>query len=286
MKTGKVVIVGRPNTGKSTLLNALMKQKVSITSPRPQTTRKSVRVEYKDERGRIVFSDTPGLMGKVVDLAGKRINLEVPKEMASADLILYLLDISRKRGDEENKLIGLLRKIKAPVILVYNKIDLAKGKKNFLAHYEFLEEEFGEGIKISAKQETHLKTLLEVIFEKLPEGEVKDEVKDSPILSQNAKEFVAELIREKAFLNLRQEVPYSVGVEVQEIRDKKGVMLIKAKILTSADRYKIMVVGRGGRMIKQIGYETRKELELLRNKKVYLELEVETDKHWSERLLT
>lgn len=242
-------------------------------------------MEYEDKKGKIVFSDTPGLMGKVDDLVGKRINLEVPKELASADVVLYLVDVSRRRGDEENKLIGILRKIEVPKILVYNKIDLAKDKKNFLAQYEFLEDEFGEGIKISAKLETHLKTLLEKIFEKLPEGEIKIEERESPILSQSAKEFVAELVREKAFLNLRQEVPYCVGVEVEEIEDKKDVLVIKAKIFTSSDRYKVMVIGREGRMIKQIGYEARKELELFRNKKVYLELKVETDKHWSERLL-
>lgn len=277
--------MGRPNVGKSTLLNALMKQKVSITSPRPQTTRKSVRVEYKDERGRIVFSDTPGLMGKVDDLVGRRINLEVPKELASADLVLYMVDISRRRGDEENKLIGLVRKIEAPKVLVYNKIDLAKGKKNLLAQYQFLEDEFGEGVKISAKLETHLKTLIQRLFDGLPEGKVEKMKKDSPILSQNAKEFVAELIREKAFLNLRQELPYTIGVEVKKMKERKGILVIEAVILTLSDKYKSMVIGKKGTKIRQIGYEARKELELLRNKKVYLELKVETDKHWPSRLL-
>ncbi len=284
-KTGKVVIAGRPNVGKSTLLNALVDQKVSITSPRPQTTRKSVRVEYKDKRGMIVFSDTPGLMGKVDDLVGKRINTEVPKELATADLVLYMIDISRKRGDEENKLIGILRKIKAPKILVYNKIDLAKGKKNLIAQYQFLEEEFGEGVMISAKLRTHLKTLLGRVFDELPEGEVKNLDPGIPIISQNAKQFVAELIREKAFLNLRQELPYTIGVEVQEMEDRKGVLVIKATILAVSDKYKSMVIGKKGVKIRQIGYEARKELELLRNKKVYLELKVETDKHWPERML-
>src|SRR5574344_2058154 len=122
---GRVVVVGRPNTGKSSLLNAIMSQKVAITSPLPQTTRKNSRVVYSDDRGQIIFSDTPGIIAKVDDLMGKRINQEAPKELNQADVILCLVDISRPKNEEENKVIGLVRKVKAKKILVYNKIDIA-----------------------------------------------------------------------------------------------------------------------------------------------------------------
>jgi GTP-binding protein Era len=142
VKFGRVVIIGRPNTGKSTLLNAIMNQKVAITSPLPQTTRKNSRVVYGDERGKIIFSDTPGIINKINDLVGKRVNTEAPKELSSADVIVCVVDISRPKSDEENKVIGLVRKSNAKKILVYNKTDAAIGSKDHLAEYNYLEEEF------------------------------------------------------------------------------------------------------------------------------------------------
>ena len=118
---GKVVLIGRPNTGKSSLLNAMMAQKVAITSPLPQTTRKNSRVIYSDQRGKIIFSDTPGIMAKIDDLIGRRINKEAPKELNQADVILCVVDISRPKNEEENKVIGLLRKVKVKKILVLIK---------------------------------------------------------------------------------------------------------------------------------------------------------------------
>ena len=139
-KVGRVVLLGRPNTGKSSLLNALMSQKVAITSPLPQTTRKNSRVVYSDDRGQIIFTDTPGIIAKVDDLMGKRINREAPKELDQADVILCLVDISRAKNEEENKVIGLIRKAKAKKILVYNKIDIAKDSKDHLPEYNYLED--------------------------------------------------------------------------------------------------------------------------------------------------
>lgn len=290
-KIGKVVILGRPNTGKSTLLNAIMSQKVAITSPLPQTTRKNTRVLFSDERGEIIFSDTPGIIGKINDLVGKRINREAPKELDKADVILCLVDISRPKNEEENKVIGLVRKSKAKKILVYNKMDMAFGPKDHLAEYNYLEEEFDRVITISAIKEKNVKSLLNEIFDLLPEKEDK-ELKynielmsegNKPKMGMNSKEYVAEIIREKAYLFLREEVPYSMTVVVDEIVDKKKLILIKATILTTADRYKKMIIGRGGKKIKEIGYNARKELELMSERKIFLELTVEVDKHWPER---
>jgi len=290
-KLGKVVILGRPNTGKSSLLNAIMSQKVAITSPLPQTTRKNSRVVYSDERGKILFSDTPGVMGKVDDLMGKRINMEAPKELNGADVIICLVDISRPKNEEENKVIGLVRKSKAKKILVYNKMDVAIGSKDHLPEYNYLEEEFDRVIPVSAIKEKNIKGLINYIFELLPvkkNKELEQNIElmqdiNKPKIGMNSKEYIAEIIREKAYLFLREEVPYSINVEVDSVVDKRKLILIKARILTNADRYKKMIIGKSGKKIKEIGYNARKELELMSQRKIFLELTVEVDTHWAER---
>jgi GTP-binding protein Era len=290
LKYGKVVIVGRPNTGKSTLLNAIMNQKVAITSPLPQTTRKNSRVVYSDNRGQIIFSDTPGIINKVDDLVGKRVNTEAPKETGKADVILGVVDISRPKNEEENKMIGLIRKSNAKKILVYNKMDEAVGSKDHAAEYTYLEDEFDKSITVSAIKSKNVKGLINEIFNLLPQknrAAVKEveslEKGNKPVISMNSKEYIGEIIREKAYLFLREEVPYSLNVEVHSVLDKKKLILIKATIFTTADRYKKMIIGKGGKKIKEIGFNSRKELELMSQRKIYLELNVQTDKHWPER---
>jgi GTP-binding protein Era len=227
----------------------------------------------------------------VSDLVGKRVNTEAPKEVGRADVVICVLDISRPKSEEENKVIGLVRKSKAKKILVYNKIDQAVGSKDHLAEYNYLEEEFDRVISVSAIKEKNIKGLINLIFELLPEKDSKVTEEDmelmesngKPVISLNSKEYIAEIIREKAYLFLRKEVPYSVNVEVDEIIDKKKLILIKARILTTANRYKKMIIGVGGKKIREIGYNARKELELMSSRKVFLELTVEIDKHWAER---
>ena len=291
IKCGRVVIVGRPNTGKSTLLNAIMSQKVAITSPLPQTTRKNARVIFSNEKGKIIFSDTPGIINKVNDLIGKRVNTEAPKELGRADVILCLLDISRSKSEEENKVIGFIRKSEAKKILVYNKIDIAVGSKDHLAEYNYLEEEFDKVCSVSAIKEKNVKGLINDIFDLLPEKSDDSTIEDieimsekkGPVISMNSKEYIAEIIREKAYLFLRKEVPYSINVEVESVEDKRKMIVIKASILTNADRYKKMIIGRNGKKIKEIGYNSRKELELMSGRKIFLELMVKIDRHWMER---
>jgi len=292
MKIGRVVIVGRPNTGKSSLLNSLIGNKIAITSPLPQTTRKSKRVVFEDERGKLILSDTPGLIDRVRDMIAKRVNLEIPKELNKADLIIALFDISRPKNEEDNKIVGLIRKLKTKKILVYNKIDKAIGSKDHLAEYNYLEEEFDKCISISAINSTNIKGLIGLIFDLLPKRILKknekyaQELSDNKIMNfgKNAKEYVSEIIREKVYLFLREELPYSINIEVEEIKDKKSLIFIKAKILTSIERYKKMIIGRNGKKIKEIGFNARKELELATSRKIYLELEVVVDKHWVERV--
>ncbi|MEI8067645.1 MAG: GTPase Era [Candidatus Shapirobacteria bacterium] len=291
MKFGRVVILGRPNVGKSTLLNAIMSQKVAITSPLPQTTRKNARVIFSDPRGKIIFSDTPGIINKINDLVGKRVNTEAPKESGRADVLICVVDISRPKSEEENKVIGLVRKSEAKKILVYNKMDIASGTKDHLPEYNYLEDEFDEVITVSAIKEKNVKGLIELIFELLLETDESDiennievmESKDKVKISLNSEEYIAEIIREKTYLFLRKEVPYSVNVEVDSVKDKKKLILIKATIYTTADRYKRMIIGVGGKKIKEIGFNARKELELMSSRKVFLELNVQIDKHWPER---
>ena len=291
-KFGRVVLVGRPNTGKSTLLNAIMDQKVAITSPLPQTTRKNIRVVYSDDRGKIIFSDTPGIFNKVEDLIGKKVNTQAPKEALRATVIVCIVDISRPKSEEENKVIGLIRKSNAKKILVYNKIDQAVGTRDHLPEYNYLEEEFDKTVAVSAIKNLHVKDLVNKIFDLLPEVSKEDiendaeilEAQGKPVISQASDEYIAEIIREKAYLFLREELPYSIDVRVREIKEKQNIIVIKADILTTAERYKKMIIGSGGRRIKEIGFNARKELELMSGKKVFLELQVNVDKHWPERV--
>lgn len=279
-------MIGRPNTGKSTLLNNLLGQKVAITSPKPQTTRFPIRAVYEDERGQIVFVDTPGIFAKTPDLLAKKVNPQAEMTLAQGvDLIVYLIDHTRKRDLEENKTIGMVRKAKGvPKILVINKIDIKK--PSYLAQYKFLEDEVDEKIEISALKGTNLKRLLEAIFEYLPKQKPLVETKGmaTPALNLDSKTFIAEIVREKAFIFLRKELPYSLMVEVQEIAEREnGLLYIKAKIFTTNEKYRKMIIGKKAQMIKEIGMAARKELEIATNKKVFLDLKVEVDKHWMER---
>lgn len=282
MKFGIVALVGRPNAGKSTLLNSLLGQKVSITSPKPQTTRFPIQAVYEDIRGQIIFVDTPGIFTKVKDQVAARINLRAEEAIEKGiDIIVYMVDHTRKRAEEENRALGMVRKVSIPKILVINKVDIKM--PSYMVQYRFMEDEFDEAIEVSALENKHIPLLLDAIFERLPEGEPMVDVSTmvQPGLNLDSKTFISEIIREKAFLNLRREIPYAIAAIVDDIEEKEnGVTYIKARLLTSADRYKGMIIGKDGAMIKEISMASRKELEVAANKKVYLELTVETDPHW------
>ncbi|KKP61586.1 MAG: GTPase Era [Candidatus Roizmanbacteria bacterium GW2011_GWC2_34_23] len=259
---------------------------MAITSPKPQTTRFSIRALYEEERGKIIFVDTPGIVGKAKDYLSKRINektLQILNE--NVDVVIYMVDATRKRDFEESKVLGLVRKIKKPKILVINKID--DPGKSFLPQYKFLEEEFKDVFQISAINNMHIKPLLEKIFEYLPEKNIDSEKLPPdlvyPIINLDSKIFLGELIREKIFLMMGEEIPYTTTVIVDQIAERKnGTTYIKARILTTNDRYKGMLIGAGGRKIKEIGSYARKEIALAINKKVFLDLNIEVDSHWQE----
>ncbi len=284
MKSGTILLIGRPNVGKSTFLNNLIGQKVAITSPKPQTTRFPIQALYEEERGRIVFIDTPGIFDKAKDLLSKKLNQTTLNAINSeVDAVIYMVDHTRRRDREEARVLGIVRKIDKPKILVINKFDLQE--KTYLPQYEFLTEEFPDVYKISAINRTHVKPLLDKLFEILPVTDSVQMETESvyPILNLDSKIFIAELIREKIFLKTGEEIPYTTTVVVDEIEERPDKMLyIKARVLTTHDRYKRMLIGRGGQKIKEYGSMARKEIQLATNKKIFLDLLVETDPHWQE----
>lgn len=286
MKEGTVLLVGRPNVGKSTFVNNIIGRKVAITSPKPQTTRFPIQGLYEEERGKIIFTDTPGIFGKAVDLMSKKINEQTLKALNhEVDVVIYMVDHSRKRDFEEARVLGIVRKITKPKILVINKIDFQE--YSYLPQYKFLEDEFDNVFEISALHKKHVKPLLNKIFELLPEKEKSEINEDNvyPLLSMDSKTFIAELIREKVFIMMGEEIPYTTTAVVDEIADREnGMVYIKARILTTDDRYKRMLIGKAGRKIKEISSYARKEVALAIGKKVFMDLTVETDPHWQELL--
>ncbi|KXK08041.1 MAG: GTPase Era [Microgenomates bacterium OLB22] len=283
MKSGTVALVGRPNVGKSTLVNTIVGQKVAITSPKPQTTRFPIHAYYTDERGEIVFIDTPGIFAKAKDLVAKKTNAATLSAIESnIDVFLYIVDPTRKREYEEGRVLGIVRKIKKPVIMVFNKMDVQDPE--FLPQYEFLKEEFDEVFYVSASERKHIKPLLDRIFELLPERGIEPREKPVyPALNLDGGTFLAELIREKLFLQTRKEIPYTATVVVDEIDEREnGILYIKARILTTDLIYKKMIIGQQAKKIKVIGSMARTEIETSTNKHVFLDLTVDIDKHWME----
>lgn len=279
IKVGMAALLGRPNAGKSTLLNALLKQKVSITSPKPQTTQFPIEAIYEDIRGQILFVDTPGIFAKTDNAKASDINLTAEKSLnEGVDVVVYVIDRTRERGTEENRVLGIVRKAQIPKILVINKID--KREPNYSEQYMFLEDEFDVIIEVSAKTGENLNKVVDSIFELLPEGEKLVETQDlaTPALNLDSKLYLQELIREKAFLRLREELPYVIDIRVDEVleRKNKNMTVIKARII-APERYKRMIIGAGGKKIKEIGSMARRELELATNRKIYLELTVEAE---------
>jgi len=287
MKAGIVALIGRPNVGKSTLLNNLLGHKVSITSPKPQTTRYPIQAVFEDDRGQIVFVDTPGIFAQAKDAVSKKITPIASETIQSAniDLVLYIVDHTRERSFEENKALGIVRQAKVPKILVINKIDVIQ--PTHIVQYKFMEDEFDRTVAISALKHKNLNEILDVIFEYLPEREpiVDSSTLVQPALNFDSKTFIAEIIREKAFLFLRKEIPYTLTSVVDTVTKRdNGTLYIKARILTNNGKYKGMIIGAGGAMIKEISMATRKELETASGNQVFIDLTVDVDPHWVEYL--
>ncbi|HBK33719.1 TPA: GTPase Era [Candidatus Uhrbacteria bacterium] len=281
-KSGFVVMVGRSNVGKSTLLNALVGSKIAITSPKAQTTRVPIHGIVSREEGQIVFVDTPGVFTHMHDSLSKRLTHSVSESLQDIDMVLYVVDPTREIGDEEKAVLRLLDHVTCPKILVVNKIDIYR--KPFYDFFMDLKDKFTDVIEISAKQGTHIQSLIEMIYTYLPESEELF-YPEGQLTNISNERWLAELIREKLFLRLRQEVPYSVHVEVETVEEREKVLYIKATIYTTDDRYQGMIIGKGGRGIREIGQSTRKELEAVMDRQIYLDLNVEVNPHWAEQYL-
>lgn len=280
-KSGFAVLIGRSNVGKSTLLNTLVGTKVAITTPKPQTTRLPVQGILSRAEGQVVFVDTPGLMKKSKDALTKKLAEFVKESLKDVDVIVYVVDPTRSIGDEEKSALALIRNIEKPKILVLNKCDLRD--REFLDHYKDIADQFTTVIDLSAKTGTNVNALADEIFSYMREGEAY--YPEGQVTSMKSELWLAELVREKLFLRLREEVPYSTHVEVEDMQSREdGTLYVAATIYTTEERYKRMIIGKGGQGVKEIGQSTRNELEAVMQRKVFLDLTVEVDSHWVDRL--
>ena len=281
LKSGFAVIAGRSNAGKSTLLNALIGTKLAITTDKPQTTRHAIHGVLHDPRGQIVFVDTPGLLFKKKDALTKTLNKKAKDSLLGVEVILYIADPMRAIESEEQYLLRVLEETTTPKILVINKIDLHDPK--YLEDYRELAEKFDDVVEVSALYNKHLKTLVNKIFEYLPEGEPI--YPDFQITNVDNKFWFAEIIREKIFHQMYQELPYNINVEVDEMATRdNGILYIHVIIEVGDTRYKKMILGKSGRKIKEIGTYARKDLEKITGGKVFLDLMVEVDPRWMEKI--
>jgi len=281
-KSGFVVIIGLPNVGKSTLLNQLLGTKVSIVSPKPQTTRFNIKGVLTRDNFQIVFVDTPGIHD-AKSLFNQLMVKEALNALQEVDIILWVMDVTH-RIPEEEKILDLIKKANKPTILVLNKIDLIK-KQELLPIIDYFSKlhEFHAIIPISALKNDGLDRVLDELVKLLPEGPFYYESHQVTDLPLNL--LIAEIIREKIFLLTYQEIPYSTAVKVEEIKEEpeKNLLYIQATIFIERDSQKGIIIGKGGRMLKKIGTLAREELEFLLGKKIYLDLWVKALKDWRER---
>ena len=278
MKVGFVSIFGKPNAGKSTLLNALMGEKLAIVSPKVQTTRHRIKGILTEKDYQVIFSDTPGIIEPRYKLHEKMMQA-VKNSLEDADLGLLLLDI-RDNWEENDQLFQALR-LKAPAIVVLNKIDGMAAEKITEARAFFTGKPYcKEIVALSALKKTNVPGLLDTVLRYLPEGQPffeGDDLTDLPV-----KFFVGEMIREKIFLLYGDEIPYQATVLVQEFKEKSTLTKVRADIIVQRETQKGIILGDGGKMIKRLGSEARKDIEEFINRKVFLELFVKVRPKWRD----
>lgn len=286
-KSGFVAIIGRPNVGKSTLMNQIVGQKIAIMSDKPQTTRNKIRAVYTDSKGQIIFIDTPGVH-KPKSKLGEFMNVTVENTLREVDLILFLVDASEKLGAGDRFIIEKLEKVKTPVYLIINKIDKVHPDEllPFIDEYRGLYP-FKEIIPVSALQGNNINTLMEQMLKLLPDGPQyypTDQVTDHP-----ERFIMEELIREKVLHLTREEVPHSVAVAIEHLERKEdsNAVYIYAGIYAEKESQKGILVGKQGSMLKEIGKRARRDIERLLGTRIYLELRVKVKKDWrnQDRLL-
>lgn len=283
MKSGFVALIGRPNVGKSTLMNTLIGQKIAITSSKPQTTRNRIQTVFTDERGQIVFLDTPGIH-KAKNKLGEYMVKVSTRTLRDVDLVLWLVEPGTFIGEGDEHIFEILSNVEVPVILAVNKVDSLKQKDDILgviAKYSS-KMNFADIVPVSALKGTNTDELLKVIFKYLSEGPMyydEDTVTDQPI-----KQIVSELIREKALKFLQDEIPHGIAVEIDTWSYRKGggMVDIEAAIVCEKDSHKGIIIGKGGGMLKKIGSAARKDIENLLECKVNLKLWVKVRPKWRD----
>lgn len=281
-KSGFVTLIGRPNVGKSTLMNHLIGQKIAITSDKPQTTRNRIQTVYTDDRGQIIFVDTPGIHKAKNKLGEYMVNV-AEHTLKDVDVILWLVEPSTFIGAGERHIAEQLNKVKTPIILVINKIDMVKNQDEILTFMAAYKDvcEFAEIVPLSALKEKNTDLLTELIFKYLPYGPQfydEDTVTDQPM-----RQIAAELIREKALRLLNDEIPHGIAVTIERMKERPdGIMDIDASIVCERDSHKGIIIGKGGSMLKRIGTEARKDIEHMMDIQVNLKLWVKVRKEWRD----
>ena len=281
-KSGFVTLIGRPNVGKSTLMNHLIGQKIAITSDKPQTTRNRIQTVYTGEQGQIIFLDTPGIHKAKNKLGEYMVNI-AQRTVNEVDVVLWLVEPSTFIGAGERHITEQLEKIKTPVVLVINKVDTVKKEDilRFIAAYKDIYS-FADIVPVSALKGENTKELLETIFKYLPNGpRYYDE---DTITDQPERQIVAELIREKALRLLSDEIPHGIAVAIDRMKERPGSDLIDidATIVCERDSHKGIIIGKKGEMLKRIGMLSRKEIENLLDTQVNLKLWVKVKKDWRD----
>ena len=283
MKSGFTAIIGRPNVGKSTLLNCVLGQKIVIATDKAQTTRKRIKGIYTTEKGQIVFIDTPGVH-KPLNKLGEFLLDEAKIAVPDADLILFLVDGSEPAGKGDRWIAQNILKTNIPVIIVMNKVDkvkkLGKIEENLLSYKTLFEKNYPV-VKISAETGRNIDTLIKNIYKELPEGDYL--YPEDVVTEETMRDVTEEIIREKILLNTSDEIPHSVAVKVENYFENEDIDKIYATIYCEQKSQKGILIGKGGSLLKKIGTEARLELEKITEKKVFLSLEVKIEKDWRKK---
>lgn len=281
-KSGFVTLIGRPNVGKSTLMNRLIGQKIAITSNKPQTTRNRIQTVYTDERGQIVFLDTPGIHKAKNKLGEYMVNV-AERTLKEVDVVLWLVEPTTFIGAGEQHIAAQLKTVKTPIVLVINKVDTIK-KEEILKFIDAYKDicSFADIVPVSALKGQNTDTVLDVIYKYLPYGPAfydEDTVTDQP-----QRQIVAEMIREKALRSLNEEIPHGIAVTIEKMKERPGgkVVDIEATIICERDSHKGIIIGKGGAMLKKIGSAARFEIEKMMEMKVNLQLWVKVRKDWRD----
>lgn len=280
-RSGFVTLIGRPNVGKSTLMNHLIGQKIAITSKKPQTTRNRIQTVYTDERGQIVFLDTPG-MNKARNKLGEYMLSVAQHTLKEVDMILWLVEPVTFVGTNEKYIVEQLKKVKTPIVLIINKMDTVEQEEldKAVAVYKQLLD-YEKIIPVSALRSRNLDTVIDTIMNYLPEGPQyydEDTITDQPM-----RQIVAEMIREKTLRLLDQEIPHGIAVTIEQMkRRENGIYDIDATIICEKASHKGIIIGKNGGMLKRIGSQARHDIEEMLEDKVNLQIWVKVRKEWRD----